>query len=176
MALNSNNKKDIFNLNSLLPPTVENIDKNKLSEDPVIPNKDIKIEKPVTKPKKTTAKSEAPKKQSLRDTGYFNARIKFLDEDDKAFLKFYGGNLNKTQEEFLIYLVECEINNEKPIDFKDELHESFRSTPMIYSTSSKIPLVLKPKITKVTAKHRLTQEQLLGNLVRSKRLKTPGWN
>ena len=175
MALNSKNKKDIFNLNSLLPPTVENLDKDKPSEEPVTP-KDTKVEKPIAKPKKITAKSEAPKKQSLRDTGYFNARIKFLDEDDKTFLKFYGGNLNKTQEEFLIYLVECEINNEKSIDFKDELHESFRTTPMIYSTSSKIPLILKPKITKIMAKHRLTQEQLLGYLVRSKRLKTPGWN
>lgn len=171
MALNSNKQTDIFGLGALIPP----------SADTKKPEPEVKEE---AKIKKETHSAVAPvkEKQSTtkptkkKTTEYFNARVKFFDEDDKDFLKYYGGNLNKTQEEFLSFIVQNAIKDKKAFNPKDEEHDNFRKNTLIYYTSVRIPETLKNDLMKLASSHRLSQEQFLGYLVRKERYNTPGWH
>lgn len=168
MALNNNGKKDIFGLDGLVPPS------NDTKTDVLKPAVAKKEKKPATKDDSAQIKSKK-QKRFLMPENFFYARARFFDEDDKDFLKFYGGNLGKNQEEFMQYILDNAINDKEEITPKDEQHMQFKTQNLIYYTSIRISESYKGKIIKLAANNHLTQEQYLGYLVRKMRLKTPGW-
>ena len=164
MAL-KNNSKDIFGLSSLVPPTADdeaNI-KTETKKD-IIPKKEIK---------KTEPKEKQNKKKV--ETSFYNVKIKFYDEDDKNFLRYYGGNLGFNQEGFIRFLIKEDIKDKSGIDRKDKLHTLLSSKALIYSGTVRIPESMKLDIKRRAALHGLNQEQYLGFLVRKRRFTTPGW-
>lgn len=170
MALNPNKSADIFGLGSLIPPSAE----TKRTEPEVKINK-TEVTNPKKEEKEKAATVKTTKTAKKKTTEYFNARVKFFDEDDKDYLKYYGGNLNKTQEEFLSYIIQNAIKDKKAFNPKDEDHETFRKNSLIYYTSVRIPETLKNDLMKLASSHRLSQEQFLGFIVRKERFNTPGW-
>lgn len=177
MALN-NNKKDIFGLGSLVPPSNNENDKIPAPEISVIEvKKDIKEKDDKKEIEEIENIKEKPKKKvSKKDIALSSVKVKFFDEDDKNFLRYYGGNMGFTQEEFIIYLIENDIKDKSGIDRRDELHQAFSTKTLYYYTSVRIPEKLKKDMLKRQAMHSLTQEQYLGLIVRAFRLKTPGWH
>ncbi len=199
MALNSG-KKDIFGLSSLVPPTAdENKQDDKVPQDAFaarnkntdsinsIISNDSKISNNSkvnnTSNDSIDSKVDSPKKSStvskkkVKDRDLYTARARFYDEDDKEFLKYYGGNLGFSQEEFLNYILENAFKNkDKDIfDPKDDDHNDFRKNNLLYYSTVRLPERIKKDILKEASKHRLSQEQYLGYMVRKERFNTPGW-
>ena len=183
MALNNDKNKDIFGLSSLVPPTTN--DEGKKDEEKIesiksntnqksIVNKQSKVGKASSVNTKSTD-SKVSKPSINKSEKLFTARARFYDEDDKAFLKYYGGNLGFTQEEFINYILENEINSTKKIDVKDDEHESFRKNNLLFYSTIRLPEKNKKNLLKAAANHRLSQEQFLGYIVRKERFNTPGW-
>lgn len=175
MALEKNDDKinDLFGLSSLLPPTSEDIEEApvpKKGADKIV-NTIIEVKEPI----KLQNEEGRVKLERSDSEKTYNARARFYDEDDKDFLKYYGGNLGFTQEKFLNFIIETELKNTKPFDAKDEDHECFRKNNLLFYTTARLPESLKADVLKAASNHRLTQEQYLGYLVRKARFETPGW-
>ena len=172
MALNNKENKDIFGLKALIPPTADGTQKEIEIKKENKEAQNVSNKQPVVK-KETVSKT--PTKKKVKEDNFFTVRIKFYDEDDKGFLKYYGGNLGFSQEEFLNFIITKNVKDKKKIDFKDEDHELFRTGKLTLQTTARLSENIKTDLLKESSNHRLSQEQYLGYIVRKERFETPGW-